>query len=97
MTGPPPKPSGCNHHGPAGLMASRGASRRFGVKRIEIRTIIAYLLIAAVIFGAVAGIAYLRHNSARARHLRERSRPVRQWVSHDSDADAAPGDDARHP
>jgi large-conductance mechanosensitive channel len=67
------------------------------VKRIAIRTIIAYLLIAAVIFAAVAAIAYLRHNSARARHLRERSRPVRQWQTTDSDEDAAQIDAAQTP
>jgi len=49
------------------------------VKTIEPRIIIAYGIIALMILAAVVGIAYLRHNSARCRYERDRSRAKRRW------------------
>lgn len=46
---------------------------------MEPRMIIAYGIIALMIVAATVGIAYLRHNSPRRRHERERSRAKRRW------------------
>lgn len=51
---------------------------------MEIRTIIAYLILASMALAAVAGIAYVRRNTARRRHRRDRSRTAQQWRSDDS-------------
>lgn len=64
------------------------------MKRIETRTIIAYLLIAALILAAAAGIAHVRRNNWRRRYHRDRSRPASPWASDDAgDYDAAPSDE----
>ena len=55
--------------------------RSRGVNRIEIRTIIAYLIIAAMVSAAIAGILYLRHNSPQRRYHRDRLRTAKNFES----------------
>lgn len=45
-----------------------------GVRTIETRTLIAYGLILLMIAAAIAGIAYLRHNSHERKIARQRAR-----------------------
>ncbi|WP_137753800.1 hypothetical protein [Sphingopyxis sp. L1A2A] len=64
------------------------------MKTIEPRIIIAYGIIALMILAAIVGIAYLRHNSARRRYERDRSRAKQRWRDQveqlNADEDAMP-------
>ncbi len=51
---------------------------------METRTIIAYLIIAAMVSAAIVGIAYLRHNSPRRRYHRDRLRTAKNFESHNA-------------
>jgi hypothetical protein len=73
-------------------VSSAQPSLRHGVNRIAVRTFIAYLIIAAMVSAAIAGITYLRRNNPRRRYHRDRSRRAQNGQSSILGEDAAPDD-----